>query len=56
MLGRQLVVPPMLCGLDRVWFPHAGRFPGSVLALPFECPLDHVVRLFPLRSCVAQSV
>jgi hypothetical protein len=45
MLGRMLVVPPMLCGLDRVWFPHAGRFPGSILALPFECPLDHVVRI-----------
>mmetsp|Transcript_32904 Transcript_32904/g.71762 ORF Transcript_32904/g.71762 Transcript_32904/m.71762 type:complete len:460 (-) Transcript_32904:127-1506(-) len=45
VLGRQLVAPPILCGLDRVWFPHYGRFPGSNLKLPFECPLDHVVNI-----------
>lgn len=31
--------------LDRVWFPHFGRFPGSQFALPFVCPLDHVVNM-----------
>ena len=41
-LGRTLIAPPFLCGLDRVWFPHYGRFPGSEFALPFVCPLDHV--------------
>ena len=41
-LGRVLILPPFLCGLDRVWFPHFGRFPGSQFALPFVCPLDHV--------------
>jgi len=45
LAGRRLVAPPILCGLDRVWFPHSGRFPGSILRLPFECPLDHVVRI-----------
>jgi hypothetical protein len=44
-LGRMLIMPPVLCGLDRVWFPHFGRFPGSHFALPFVCPLDHVVNM-----------
>ena len=44
-LGRVLILPPVLCGLDRVWFPHFGRFPGSQFALPFVCPLDHVINL-----------
>ena len=42
-LGRVVIAPPILCGLDRVWFPHFGRFPGSQFALPFVCPLDHVL-------------
>lgn len=44
-LGRTLVLPPILCGLDRVWFPHFGRFPGSAFALPFVCPVDHVINM-----------
>jgi hypothetical protein len=44
-LGRTLVLPPILCGLDRVWFPHYGRFPGSTFALPFICPVDHVINM-----------
>ena len=42
-LGRVVILPPFFCGLDRVWFPHAGRFPGSMLGLPFICPGDHVM-------------
>ena len=42
-LNRVVIAPPILCGLDRVWFPHFGRFPGSQFALPFACPLDHVL-------------
>eukprot|EP00238_Polyblepharides_amylifera_P015245 CAMPEP_0196588754 /NCGR_PEP_ID=MMETSP1081-20130531/61632_1 /TAXON_ID=36882 /ORGANISM="Pyramimonas amylifera, Strain CCMP720" /LENGTH=486 /DNA_ID=CAMNT_0041911357 /DNA_START=350 /DNA_END=1810 /DNA_ORIENTATION=+ len=45
LLGRKLVAPKFLCGLDRVWFPHYGVFPGSFLKLPFECPLDHVINI-----------
>ncbi|KAK3248188.1 hypothetical protein CYMTET_42342 [Cymbomonas tetramitiformis] len=45
VLGRVLVAPPILCGLDRVWFGHYGRFPGSILYMPFVCPLDHVLAL-----------
>ena len=42
-LGRVVIAPPILCGLDRAWFPHFGRFPGSQFSLPFACPLDHVL-------------
>uniref|UniRef100_A0A7S0QXJ7 Uncharacterized protein n=1 Tax=Pyramimonas obovata TaxID=1411642 RepID=A0A7S0QXJ7_9CHLO len=44
-LGRSLVLPPLWCGVDRVWFPHRGVFPGSQLTLPFQCPVDHVIEI-----------
>lgn len=44
-LNRVLIAPPFFCGLDRAWFPHGGRFPGSMLTLPFICPLDHVMAI-----------
>ena len=46
-LGRTLVMPRLLCGMDRVWFAHDGRFPGSdeLFTLPFHCPADHVFDL-----------
>ena len=28
-LGRILVLPRLVCGLDRWWAPHAGIIPGS---------------------------
>ena len=48
-LGRSLVVPQLLCPLDRVWFAHTGVFPGSALKLPFACPLDHVLEVDVLQ-------
>ncbi|KAK3273294.1 hypothetical protein CYMTET_18457 [Cymbomonas tetramitiformis] len=53
-LGRLLVVPPVLCGFDRMQFAHKGRFPGSLLELPFVCPLDHVLDL-PLAHKLAKG-
>ncbi|KAK3247360.1 hypothetical protein CYMTET_43142 [Cymbomonas tetramitiformis] len=44
-LGRHLVLPKLMCGIDRVWFPHRGIFPGSQLKLPFQCPVDHVIEI-----------
>jgi hypothetical protein len=46
-LNRTLVMPSLLCGMDRVWFAHDGRFPGSdeLFTLPFHCPADHVFDL-----------
>ncbi|KAK3279241.1 hypothetical protein CYMTET_12861 [Cymbomonas tetramitiformis] len=49
-LGRVLIVPPMLCGLDRVTGPQAGRWPGSLLKLPYVCPLDSVLNLQYIAS------
>ena len=48
-LGRALIVPELLCPLDRVWFAHTGVFPGSALQLPFACPLDHVLEVDVLQ-------
>ncbi|KAK3032578.1 hypothetical protein RJ639_037342, partial [Escallonia herrerae] len=42
LLKRTLVMPPLWCRLDRLWFPHPGVLPGSMTRQPFICPLDHV--------------
>ena len=33
-LGRLLVLPRLVCGLDRFWAPHNGTIPGSDTTLP----------------------
>lgn len=42
LLNRTLVMPPLWCRLDRLWFPHPGVLQGSITRQPFLCPLDHV--------------
>jgi len=45
-LKRVLVLPRLVCGLDRFWAPHNGTIPGSQNALPVDpCPADHVLDL-----------
>jgi hypothetical protein len=45
-LGRILILPRLVCGLDRWWAPHTGIIPGSAARLPLlECPADHVIDL-----------
>lgn len=50
ILNRTLILPPLWCGLDRYWAPHAGTLPGSEFKLPFICPADHVLDL-ESKSC-----
>ncbi|GAB4857978.1 hypothetical protein Ancab_015882 [Ancistrocladus abbreviatus] len=42
LLNRTLVMPPIWCRLDRLWFPHPGVLEGSMTRQPFICPLDHI--------------
>ena len=45
-LDRTLILPKLICGLDRWWAPHSGIIPGSAARLPLlECPADHVIDL-----------
>ena len=45
-LGRVLILPRLVCGLDRWWAPHKGNIPGADTRLPLlECPADHVIDL-----------
>ncbi|CAL5355570.1 unnamed protein product [Camellia sinensis] len=37
-----MVMPPLWCRLDRLWFPHPGVLIGTMTRQPFLCPLDHV--------------
>ena len=43
--GRAVILPKLVCGMDRWWAPHAGIIPGSGLDLPYVCPADHVLDL-----------
>ena len=45
LTGRALIMPRLWCGFDRWWAPHDGRIPGSRMALPIQCPLDHVFNI-----------
>ncbi|CAA6672086.1 unnamed protein product [Spirodela intermedia] len=47
LLKRTLVMPPLWCRLDRIWFGHPGVLPGTLTRQPFLCPLDHVFEVFP---------
>ena len=50
-LGRVLILPRLICGLDRYWAPHDGVIPGSATRLPLlECPADHVIDLERMRT------
>ncbi len=43
-LGRILILPRLVCGLDRWWAPHKNVIPGSAAQLPLvDCPADHVI-------------
>ncbi|XAR69213.1 hypothetical protein NMG60_11000717 [Bertholletia excelsa] len=42
LLKRTLVMPPLWCRIDRLWFPHPGILEGTMTRRPFLCPLDHV--------------
>ncbi|XP_077234770.1 arabinosyltransferase XEG113-like [Tasmannia lanceolata] len=42
LLNRTLVMPPLWCRLDRLWFGHPGVLAGTMTRQPFLCPLDHV--------------
>ena len=50
-LNRVLILPRLVCGLDRWWAPHSGIIPGSSTRLPLlECPADHIIDLERMRT------
>jgi len=56
-LGRILILPRLVCGLDRYWAPHQGIIPGSATTLPLlECPADHVIDLEHLHGRKPESI
>ncbi|KAK8948116.1 hypothetical protein KSP40_PGU020662 [Platanthera guangdongensis] len=42
LVNRTLVMPPLWCRLDRMWFGHPGIMEGTLTRQPFLCPMDHV--------------
>mmetsp|Transcript_1565 Transcript_1565/g.3967 ORF Transcript_1565/g.3967 Transcript_1565/m.3967 type:complete len:521 (-) Transcript_1565:44-1606(-) len=60
-LDRTLILPPVVCGYDKAWYPLAsgrarGVFPGThAWAVPiFNCPLDHFLEPASLRAPVRE--
>ncbi|KAH9614722.1 hypothetical protein KSS87_019584 [Heliosperma pusillum] len=53
VLASIMVMPPIWCRLDRLWFGHPGILEGTVTRQPFICPLDHV---FEVDQCVETLV
>ncbi|XP_022937164.1 arabinosyltransferase XEG113-like [Cucurbita moschata] len=45
LLNRVLIMPPLWCRLDKLWYGHPGVLQGSVTRQPFICPLDHVFEI-----------
>ncbi|KAI7733025.1 hypothetical protein M8C21_029818 [Ambrosia artemisiifolia] len=52
ILDRTLVMPPLWCRLDRLWFPHPGVLEGSMTRQPFICPLDHVFEVHTMLKAL----
>ncbi|KAG0474762.1 hypothetical protein HPP92_014448, partial [Vanilla planifolia] len=42
LVNRTLVMPPLWCRLDRMWFGHPGILEGTLTRQPFLCPMDHI--------------
>jgi hypothetical protein len=59
-LDRALVLPPLVCGLDKYWAPlsPSGVIPGApASALPIvECPLDHLLNPAELKPSAEAHV
>ncbi|KAD5317306.1 hypothetical protein E3N88_17252 [Mikania micrantha] len=52
VLNRTLVMPPLWCRLDRLWFAHPGVLIGSMTRQPFICPLDHVFEVHTMLKAL----
>ncbi|KAJ9549635.1 hypothetical protein OSB04_022178 [Centaurea solstitialis] len=55
ILNRTLVMPPLWCRLDRLWFPHPGVLVGSMTRQPFICPLDHVFEVHTMLKALPEE-
>ncbi|MQL98019.1 hypothetical protein Taro_030727 [Colocasia esculenta] len=55
LLNRTLVMPPLWCRLDRLWFGHPGALPGTMSRQPFLCPLDHVFEVNVMLKDLAEE-
>lgn len=55
LLNRTLVMPPIWCRLDRLWFGHPGILEGTMTRQPFICPLDHVFEVNVMLKDLSQQ-
>lgn len=55
LLKRTLVMPPLWCRLDRMWFGHPGVMEGTMTRQPFLCPMDHVFEVHVMLKDLAEE-
>lgn len=55
LLNRTLVMPPLWCRFDRMWFPHPGIMEGTITRQPFLCPMDHVFEVNVMLSVLPEA-
>ncbi|KNA24990.1 hypothetical protein SOVF_010650 [Spinacia oleracea] len=55
LLNRTLVMPPIWCRLDRLWFGHPGILEGTMTRQPFICPMDHVFEVNVMLRDLSQQ-
>ncbi|KAF1873770.1 hypothetical protein Lal_00029475 [Lupinus albus] len=56
LLNRTLVMPPLWCRLDRLWFAHPGVLKGTLTRQPFLCSLDHVFEVDVMMKKLPEEV
>ncbi|XP_074562452.1 arabinosyltransferase XEG113-like [Curcuma longa] len=55
LLKRTLVMPPLWCRFDRIWFGHPGIVVGTLTRQPFRCPMDHLFQVNVMRSNLSEA-
>ncbi|KAG8062668.1 hypothetical protein GUJ93_ZPchr0003g16953 [Zizania palustris] len=55
LLKRTLVMPPLWCRLDRMWFGHPGVMEGTMTRQPFLCPMDHVFEVHVMLKGLSEE-
>ncbi|XP_042405849.1 arabinosyltransferase XEG113-like isoform X1 [Zingiber officinale] len=55
LLNRTLVMPPLWCRFDRIWFGHPGILEGTLTRQPFLCPMDHLFEINVMLNDLSEA-
>ncbi|XP_065035380.1 arabinosyltransferase XEG113-like isoform X3 [Musa acuminata AAA Group] len=55
LLNRTLVMPPLWCRFERMWFGHPGILEGTLTKQPFVCPMDHLFEIHTMLHGLSEE-